>query len=163
MSKNDMMSRMIYDSSFDLLFHKVKIAPASHVAISYYKDTLLLHLPGLPLSSFLGFELLGIPALRQLKFEKYRKKEAILTKNKDEFYTKDNCISAVPGYFNGKNFKSAPSFGAGMLNALSKCNGFVEMQNSESRYFCTNKLPVQKLRCKIFCPYINPTRMWNSL
>lgn len=132
MSIKDAMSKMIYKDDFKLLFHKIQIAPASPSALTYFESIPVLHLPGLPLSSLLGFELLGVPILKTLKHEKNTQRKSILTKNKDEFFTKENCVSAIPGYFNGKNFKSAPTFGAGMLNTLSKCNGFVLIKNRKT-------------------------------
>jgi len=98
MSRYDAMSQLIYEDCFHILFHKVQIAPASPTAFSVYKNTPVLHLTGLPLSSHVL--------------------------NEQEFTCKDNCTSAIPGYFNGTSFKSAPTFGAGMLNVLAKCNGY---------------------------------------
>ena len=124
MSRYDAMSQLIYEDGFHILFHKVQIAPASPTAFSVYKNTPVLHLTGLPLSSLLGFELLGVPAIKIIKNESIEDKKSIHVLNEQEFTCKDNCTSAIPGYFNGTSFKSAPTFGAGMLNVLAKCNGY---------------------------------------
>ena len=124
MSRHDAMSQVIYEDEFNILFHKVQIAPASPTAFSVYGDTPVLHLTGLPLSSLLGFELLGIPAIKIIKNESIGKRKSLLVKNEKEFTCRENCTSAVPGFFDGNSFKSAPTFGAGMLNVLAKCNGY---------------------------------------
>lgn len=129
MSKYDAMSQIIYGDEFDILFHKVKIAPAGPSALSMLKDIPILHLPGLPLSSLLGFELLGVPTLKLMKNQNFQHEKGIFVKNEKEFSSKECCTSAIPGYFNGLTFKSAPSFGAGMLNVLSKCNGYALISN----------------------------------
>jgi len=129
MSKYDAMSQLIYKNEFDILFHKVQIAPASPTAFSVFKNTPILHLTGLPLSSLLGFELLGVPSIKIIKNQIVEKRKPIQIRNKEKFTCKDNCTSAIPGFFDGIYFKSAPSFGAGMLNVLSKCNGYALISN----------------------------------
>jgi molybdopterin molybdotransferase len=129
MSRYDAMSQLIYEDDFNILFHKVQIAPASPTAFSIYKDTPILHLTGLPLSSLLGFELLGVPAIKIIKNESIKKRKSLHIKNEKEFTCRNDCTSAIPGYFDGMSFKSAPAFGAGMLNVLSKCNGYALIKN----------------------------------
>jgi molybdopterin molybdotransferase len=129
MSMHDAMSKAIYFESFDILFHKVKIAPATPSALTYLNDTPMLHLPGLPLSAMLGFEILGVPTLKVIKNENLRSSKSIFVKNKDTFKCKESCTNAIPGHFDGQTFKSAISFGAGMLNVLAKCNGYALIDN----------------------------------
>jgi molybdopterin molybdotransferase len=124
MSRHDAMSQVIYEDEFNILFHKVQIAPASPTAFSVYEDTPVLHLTGLPLSSLLGFELLGVPAIKIIKNESIGERKSLHILNEKEFTCRENCTSAVPGFFDGNSFKSAPTFGAGMLNVLAKCNGY---------------------------------------
>ncbi len=129
MSRYDAMSQAIYDEDFKILFHKVQIAPASPTSFTIFKNTPILHLTGLPLSSLLGFELLGVPSIKIIKNESVGKTKSIYVKNKQEFTCRENCTSAIPGFFDGTSFKSAPSFGAGMLNVLAKCNGYALIKN----------------------------------
>ncbi len=129
MSRYDAMSQLIYEDDFNILFHKVQIAPARPTAFTVYENTPILHLTGLPLSSLLGFELLGVPAIKIIKNESTKKRKSLYIKNEKEFTCRDDCTSAIPGYFDGISFKSAPTFGAGMLNVLSKCNGYALIKN----------------------------------
>lgn len=129
MSKYDAMSQLIYEDDFHILFHKVQIAPASPTAFTVFDSTPLLHLTGLPLSSLLGFELLGVPSIKIIKNQSIDERKSLHVKNKKEFTCRDNCTSAIPGFFDGISFKSAPSFGAGMLNVLAKCNGYALISN----------------------------------
>lgn len=131
MSHHDAMSKAIYDERFSILFHKVQIAPARPTALSIFNNTPILHLTGLPLSSLLGFELLGVPTLENIKNAHQQSRKSIYVKNEKEFTCKEDCTNAIPGYFDGLSFKSAPSFGAGMLNVLSKCNGYALIKNEK--------------------------------
>ncbi len=132
MSRHDAMSQLIYEDEFEILFHKVQISPAMPTAFTTYRQIPLLHLTGLPLSSLLGFELLGVFAIKKIKNELIAKKLSLYVKNQKEFTCKESCTSAIPGFFNGHSFKSAPSFGAGMLNVLAKCNGYALIKNKSS-------------------------------
>lgn len=125
MSRDDAMSHLLYNEAFEILFHKVQISPASPSALSILNNTPILSLPGLPLSALLGFEILGVPAVKVIKNENFQSRKSLWVKNKQEFISKESCTSAIPGYFDGTSFLSAPSFGAGMLNVLAKCNGYV--------------------------------------
>ena len=129
MSRYDAMSQLIYEDEFHILFHKVQIAPASPTAFSMFEDTPVLHLTGLPLSSLLGFELIGVPAIKIVKNESLKKRKNLHVKNEKEFTCRENCTSAIPGFFDGESFRSAPSFRAGMLNVLAKCNGYALVKN----------------------------------
>ena len=129
MSRYDAMSQAIYDDEFKILFHKVQIAPASPTAFTVFENIPVLHLTGLPLSSLLGFELLGVQAIKIIKNESIQERKSLHVKNKKEFTCRDNCTSAIPGFFDGVSFKSAPSFRAGMLNVLAKCNGYALIKN----------------------------------
>lgn len=131
MSKHDAMNTLLSDERFEILFHKVQISPASPSALSVFQQTPLLHLPGLPLSALLGFEALGIPVLKTIKNETFASKKSLHVKNKKEFTCKESCTSIIPGYFDGISFLSAPSFGAGMLNVLAKCNGYVIVEDKQ--------------------------------
>lgn len=129
MSRHDAMSNLIYKSDFHILFHKVKIAPASPTALSYFDSVPILHLPGLPLSAQLGFELIGVPLLKIIKHENIADTISFEVNNAKEFISKESCTAAIPGFFNGISFLSAPSFGAGMLNVLAKCNGYALIEH----------------------------------
>lgn len=131
MSHHDAMSKLIYGKRFEILFHKVQLSPASPSALSIYNKTPVLSLPGLPLSSLLGFEALGVPLLKTVKNENLHSRKNLLVSNAQEFTCKDSCTSVIPGYFDGISFLSAPSFKAGMLNVLSRCNGYALIQNKE--------------------------------
>jgi len=132
MSRYDAMSQLIYEDGFHILFHKVQIAPASPTAFSVYKNIPILHLTGLPLSSLLGFELLGVPAIKIIKNQSIGERKSLHVKNEKVFTCKENCTSAVPGFFDGISFKSAPTFGAGMLNVLAKCNGYALIKDKKT-------------------------------
>ncbi|MDD3323544.1 MAG: molybdopterin molybdotransferase MoeA [Sulfurospirillaceae bacterium] len=125
MSSEDVMNKLLEKKDFVKIFHKVKICPAKPTALSMLDKIPILSLPGLPLSCMLGFEILGIPIINRLKNSLNIRTNFIRTINKKSFTCKASCTTAIPGYFDGICFRSAPAFQAGMLNVLGKCNGYI--------------------------------------
>ncbi|MBL0686984.1 MAG: hypothetical protein JJV94_04070, partial [Sulfurospirillum sp.] len=129
MSRYDAMNKLIYDNEFQILFHKVEMAPASPTAFTIFENVPILHLTGLPLSSLLGFELLGNHAIKIIKNELHKKRGGLHVRNRKKFTCKGSYTNAVPGFFDGLSFKHSSSFKAGMLNILAKCNGYALIKN----------------------------------
>ncbi len=124
MSKGDVVDELLDEDDFGILFKGVALAPAGLSAFSFLAQTPLLHLPGLPLSALLGFEILGAETISRLygqDFTKRAKADAICTK--DIKYQKISQ-SVVPGFFDGRYFKPSKAK-AGMMNVLNYCNGYV--------------------------------------
>lgn len=123
MSACDMMSKTLENRLFTLLFNQVDIAPAKPSVLSLMNKTPILHLPGFPLSCMLGFEMLGLPILKKLQHQALPVPISLI--NTKILTCKDNCVSAIPGYSNGHSFVATAHYEAGRLNALSKCNGYI--------------------------------------
>lgn len=132
MSKSDVMATVLEKTIFNIVFQKCEICPARPSALSLLNHTPLLHLPGLPLSAMLGFELLGVPLLRALQHQSPLLPPCIPLINQSELTCKDACVSAIPGFSDGLSFTSAPHHEAGRLNALSQCNGYIRICNQTS-------------------------------
>lgn len=131
MSSNDVMSSLLKNSLFNIVLQECNINPARPSALSYLHHTPILHLPGLPLSAMLGFELLGVPLLRALQHQHPLLPPSFARINQNELTCKESCVSAIPGFSDGISFSSAPHHEAGRLNALSQCNGYILVYNKE--------------------------------
>ena len=129
LSRSDVIATLLLEKKLDTIFHEVAITPAKPTSLSRFNQTLVLHLPGLPLGSMLGFELLGVPLLKALQHEHNSMPRSYIQINGKPFTCKDNCVSAVPGFSDGKVFICAPHYEAGRLNILSQCNGYVRIEN----------------------------------
>ncbi|WP_263832290.1 molybdopterin-binding protein [Sulfurospirillum oryzae] len=131
MSKHDAMCQLL-ETKMTPLFHHVRIAPAKPSALTFFENKPILHLTGLPLSCMLGFEMLGVPLIRQLQQQRRIIPDFMTCINQKRITCKNNCMSAIPGYSDGRNFVSAPYYEAGRLNILSQCNGYTLIENKES-------------------------------
>lgn len=131
LSHTDGIARLLSKRSFEMLFHEVAITPAKPSALSRLNKTLVLHLPGLPLGSLLGFELIGVPLFRALLGQKNLLPQAYTHVNGTALKCRPFCVSAIPGFSDGTTFTCAPHYEAGRLNALSQCNGYIRVDNQE--------------------------------
>lgn len=131
LSRHDAMRHLLEKKALIPLFHHVRIAPAKPSSLTLLENKPILHLPGLPLGCMLGFEMLGVPLLRQLQHLRCIIPDFITCINQKRITCRDNCMSAIPGYSDGRNFMCAPYYEAGRLNILSQCNGYTLMEDKE--------------------------------
>jgi len=75
---------------------------------------------------------LGVPLLRHLGHQLCIIPDFITCINQKRVTCKDNSMSAIPGYSDGRNFVCAPYYEAGRLNILSQCNGYTLTEDKES-------------------------------
>lgn len=129
LSRGDVIATLLLEKKLDTIFHEVALTPAKPTSLSRFNETLVLHLPGLPLGSMLGFELLGVPLLKALQHESNIIPRSYIQSNGTPFTCKEGCVSAIPGFSDGKVFVCAPHYEAGRLNILSQCNGYVRIEN----------------------------------
>lgn len=131
LSRHDAMRHLLETKIVTPLFHHVRIAPAKPSALTLFENKPILHLPGLPLGCMLGFEMIGVPLIRHLSHQLCIIPDFITCINQKRITCKDNCMSAIPGYSDGRSFVNAPYYEAGRLNILSKCNGYTLVEDKE--------------------------------
>lgn len=131
LSHTDGIACLLARGCFEKLFHEVSITPAKPSALSRLNTTLILHLPGLPLGSLLGFELIGVPMFRALMGQKELEPRTYTQINSTALKCRPSCVSAIPGFSDGTTFTCAPHYEAGRLNALSQCNGYIRIEDKE--------------------------------
>ncbi len=134
LSQGDVLASLLHQKPFKTLFHEVAITPAKPSSLSLLEGTPILHLPGLPLGSILGFELLGVPLLRALSHKTPLLPPAYKQINNTFFSCKEECVSAIPGFSDGKTFTCAPRYESGRLNVLSHCNGYARIEHQTKVY-----------------------------
>ena len=131
MGTHDAMHESLNHKNLSVLFHYVQISPARPSALSLLNHTPILHLPGLPLSCLLGFEMLGSLILERLQHHAINPKQPITLTNKQMLTCKACSTSAIPGFSDGSTFTCAPAYQAAMLTTLSTCNGYILSEGKE--------------------------------
>lgn len=131
MGTHDAMHETLSHKDLSVLFHYVQISPARPSALSLFKHKPILHLPGLPLSCLLGFEMLGSIILKALQHQAINPKQPITLINQQIFTCKACSTSAIPGFRDGETFTCASAYQAAMLTTLSMCNGYILTEGKE--------------------------------
>ncbi|NLC27820.1 MAG: hypothetical protein GX780_03495 [Campylobacteraceae bacterium] len=128
MSPRDTMHKLLEKEILKPLFKGVAMAPAGLTALSFYNETPILHLPGLPMSALLGFEVIGAALIRRLYgMDEYAN---IITHTTLPIKAHPFSQSIVPGDFDGKAF-TPRAIAAGMINVLNYCNGFIVVNTAK--------------------------------
>lgn len=122
MSKNDSIDKI--GDFLTPVFRGVALAPAGLSGFSFLNDTPLLHLPGLPMSAMLGFEILCVPLIYRFYGLELNQTQGISAIVSQDIIHKKNSQSVKPGFFDGKYF-SPIKVQAGMMNILNRCNGYI--------------------------------------
>lgn len=144
MSPNDTMHSLLEEGTLTPLFKGVAMAPAGLTALSFYKSIPILHLPGLPMSALLGFEVIGSALIARL-YGMDPHTGNITTQTKSPIKAHPYSQSIVPGLFDGEQFTPRP-IAAGMINVLNHCNGFVIVNTGE---------PLAKNDEVVFTPFLS--------
>lgn len=123
-SRNNSIGMLLLEDFFNVIFSGVALAPAGLSAFSFLGDTPILHLPGLPMSALLGFEILGLRLIYRYYGQDYDKKQIIMTPISQHVQQSGKSQSIIPGFFNGSEFAPIRAR-AGMMNILNRCNGYI--------------------------------------
>lgn len=144
MSQNDTMHSLLEEGTLKPLFKGVAMAPAGLTALSFYNTTPILHLPGLPMSALLGFEVIGAALIARL-YGLDANTSHITTQTTQPIKAHPYSQSIVPGLFDGEHF-TPRAIAAGMINVLNHCNGFVIINTGE---------PLAKNDEVVFTPFLS--------
>lgn len=124
MSKGDTMYTLLKEGWLKIVFMGVKMSPAGLTAFSFYKKTPILHLPGLPMSALLGFEILGSAIIRKIYAHSAQDTKCMSVCLKHDIKNLYRSQRIVPGFFDGNSFAPMKIL-AGMSNVLNNCNGYI--------------------------------------
>lgn len=124
MSRGDTVDRLLEDDMLKTIFKGVALAPAGLSAFSFLGSMPILHLPGLPLSALLGFEILGTPMISRLYGQDFNANGGVNTVTSEDIKYQSSSQSIVPGFFDGNRFIPTKAQ-AGMMNVLNHCNGYI--------------------------------------
>lgn len=130
MSRGDTVDKLLQDDAIRPIFKGVALAPAGLSAYSLLEEMPILHLPGLPLSALLGFEMLGVPMISRLYGQDFNISATINTTTSEDIKYQNSSQSVVPGFFDGNQFTPAKAQAA-MMNVLNHCNGYILSPTTE--------------------------------
>ncbi|MDD3467511.1 MAG: molybdopterin molybdotransferase MoeA [Campylobacterales bacterium] len=135
MGEADFVGKAFLECGLETIFHKVHIKPGKPTMYGYLGDTVVLALPGNPLSAVVNFYLFGVPAIAKMSGKNACYPEVITAKNANEFSIKTSRANVVLGELKHGKFHvyGANKYGSGMLKPIAFSNAFIITGQSVDR------------------------------
>lgn len=116
----------------DVLFHRVRMKPGKPIAFGHIDQTPVLGLPGNPVSSFVGFELFGRPAIRTLAGFSQVRRAQITAELATAVTRNQNRVEYLRGFFRDDRFHPHARQGSGHLGSLLNVEGLAQIDPGDS-------------------------------
>lgn len=127
----DYVPRAAVSVGFTILFHGLKLKPGKPALLARRGDTLLYGMPGNPVSTFVGFEILVKPILRRLAGLEYRPPRARV--RVDSAFTRRELerVEFLPAVIASGSAAPIRYTGSTMLDALATADALVRLEIGE--------------------------------
>ncbi len=123
----DFMYEAFLQNGLEVAFHGVNIKPGRPIMMGKMDKTLVICLPGNPLTAMVNMSLLGIPVLSKMQGSAYFYGDCFLAQNTETFYTKKGRVNVVLGKLENGNFTATKNnkYGSGMISLLAYSNALL--------------------------------------
>ena len=127
MGDADFVGEAFLDNGLDVAFHGVNIKPGRPIMMGKMNKTVVICLPGNPLTAMVNIYLFVIPMLKKLQGENSVNHGFIKAINQTQFKTKSGRVNVVLGKVqNGKFFVTRENkYGSGMITVLYESNAIL--------------------------------------
>ena len=127
MGDADFVGEAFLKNGLDIAFHGVNIKPGRPIMMGKMKDSLVVCLPGNPLTAMINVSLFVIPMLKKLQGEISINHGFVKATNKNEFKTKKGRVNIVLGKVKNSIFEVARAnkYGSGMITVLYESNAIL--------------------------------------
>ncbi len=131
----DFMHEAFLQNGLKVAFHGVNIKPGRPTMMGVMNESLIICLPGNPLTAMVNLNLFVIPALNKMQGSKYVYHDSILAKNKEQFSVKQGRVNVVLGKLENGGFKATKNnkYGSGMISLLSISNALLLTNEQTSK------------------------------
>ncbi len=123
----DFMQEAFSKNGLQTTFHGVNIKPGRPIMMGKMEKSLVMCLPGNPLTAMVNMLLFGIPVLNKMQGSEFYYHDTILAKNLEDFKTKQGRINVVLGRLENGTFRAIDKnrYGSGMISVLSRSNALL--------------------------------------
>ena len=127
MGDADFVGEAFLKNGLDIAFHGVNIKPGRPIMMGKMRDSLVICLPGNPLTAMINIYLFVIPMLKKLQGEVFINHGFVKATNKNEFKTKKGRVNIVLGKVKNSIFEVARAnkYGSGMITVLYESNAIL--------------------------------------
>jgi molybdopterin molybdotransferase len=125
--KFDFVPDVLHDCGVQAHFHKIRMKPGKPLLFGSREKTLVFGLPGNPVASFVGFELLVRPALRKMSGHMIAEPSFIPLPLVGELKTRNDRPTYLPAKVEGMRVRATPWFGSADLRAMLTTDALVRV------------------------------------
>ena len=145
----DFMEQVLKNAGMRTIFHGVNVKPGHPMMMGILNKTILLCLPGNPLSAALNLYFLGIPMLRKLQGNKAYHLEYVCAENKESISLKGNRANMILGRLEEGRFLAhrRGKYGSGMLTPLAQSNALIFCAQGRSEIAAGERVKVIPYNC----------------
>lgn len=144
MGDADFVGEAFLQNGLKTSFHGVNIKPGRPIMMGKMENTVVICLPGNPLTAMVNMYLFAIPMMKKLQGSSSYYHDISIALNENEFKTKSGRVNVVLGTIENANFKvtRANKYGSGMITALYESNCILVSNETTSNITSNQKIKV---------------------
>ena len=152
MGDADFVGEAFLQNGLEVAFHGVNIKPGRPIMMEKMQNTVVICLPGNPLTAMVNIYLFVIPMLKKLQSETSINHGFIKAVNKKEFKTKSGRVNVVLGKVqNGDFFVTRDNkYGSGMITVLYESNAILVTNEQTSTITLNQEVKLLDFNGKFF-------------
>lgn len=152
MGDADFVGEAFLQNGLEVAFHGVNIKPGRPIMMGKMQNTVVICLPGNPLTAMVNIYLFVIPMLKKLQSETSINHGFIKAVNKKEFKTKSGRVNVVLGKVqNGDFFVTRDNkYGSGMITVLYESNAILVTNEQTSTITLNQEIKLLDFNGKFF-------------
>lgn len=157
MGDADFVGEAFLQNGLDVAFHGVNIKPGRPIMMGKIDNTVVICLPGNPLTAIVNIYLFVIPMLKKLQGEISLNYGFIKAINKKEFKTKKGRVNVILGKFENGNFYVTRDnrYGSGMITVLYESNAILVTKEDTSQISLNQDVKILRFNTDYFEDDIN--------
>ncbi|RXJ88247.1 molybdopterin molybdotransferase MoeA [Arcobacter sp. CECT 8985] len=157
MGDADFMAEAFLSNGLKTAFHGVNIKPGRPIMMGKMQNTVVVSLPGNPLTAMVNAHLFVIPVLKKLQGNNSFYHDIEKVKNIKEFKTKQGRVNVVLGSCENGGFIVTRNnkYGSGMITALYESNSLLVTNNDTSNIAVDQEVGVIRFNNKFLDKQIN--------
>ena len=134
MGEADFVGEAFLQNGLETAFHGVNIKPGRPIMMGTMDKSLVICLPGNPLTAMVNIYLFAIPILNKIQGNENIYHETAFAMNHEQFKTKEGRVNIVLGKLENGGFKVTRNnkYGSGMITALYESNSILVTKESTS-------------------------------
>jgi len=151
MGDADFVGQAFIENGLETAFHGVNVKPGRPIMMGKMNKTVVMCLPGNPLTAMVNMHLFAVPVLNKIQGSNAFYHDTTKAVNEEQFKTKQGRVNVVLGNCENGGFKVTRKnkYGSGMITALYESNSILVTSESTSGIEVEQEVFVIKFNSKL--------------